>query len=122
MRIFRWTHNHRIHKNKDFIFLREKSKKFYSRHFKILFYGVERDSPPVRLAVVVRKKVGKAVKRNRIRRIVKEFFRLNQFKLPGGDYIVIVRKMPEILKYNSVAEELTEAINVNIKKSDESNR
>jgi len=52
-----------------------------------------------RMSVVVPKKVGKAVKRNRIRRLVREFFRLNKCKLtPSHDYIFLAHKGVEKLK------------------------
>ena len=114
MKRFRWTKEHRINRSKDFQFLKRKSKRFYTEHFGIWFYDQKRDFPPVRLAVVVKKKIGKAVIRNRIRRLVREFFRLHQFELPSGDYVVIVKKAPKVLKYGLIEEELSREIEKNV--------
>ncbi len=46
-----------------------------------------------RIGIIIRKKIGKAVFRNRLRRLVKEVFRLNKEKFPKGyDYVFIVRE------------------------------
>ena len=42
-----------------------------------------------RLGVVVSRKVGNAVQRNRIKRIIKEMFRCNQKEFPRGDCVVV---------------------------------
>ncbi len=111
MKRYGWSREYRISKSRDFQFLKRHSKRLFTEHFEIWFYRQDRKFPPVRLAVVVRKKHGKAVRRNRIRRIVREFFRLNQHDLPPGDYVVIVRKMPFPLRYASVEEELRGVFN-----------
>ncbi|PIE25167.1 MAG: ribonuclease P protein component [Neptuniibacter caesariensis] len=42
--------------------------------------------------VISKKNVRQAVKRNRVRRIIRESFRLNQHSLPAVDIIVLARK------------------------------
>jgi len=50
------------------------------------------DKPWLRLGVVIgKRKVALAVKRNRLRRLVREQFRLEQAKLSGLDWVVLVQ-------------------------------
>ena len=45
-----------------------------------------------RLGITASKKTGNAVKRNRTKRLIREFFRLNKSFLPHGYDIVVVAK------------------------------
>lgn len=46
-------------------------------------------APVRRLGVVVSSHVGNAVQRNRIKRVVREFFRCNKDSFPRGDCVVV---------------------------------
>ncbi|MCX7049811.1 MAG: ribonuclease P protein component [Candidatus Sumerlaeota bacterium] len=48
----------------------------------------------IRLGITVTRKLGNAVTRNRIKRLVKEFVRLRQWEL-SGDFDVVVNGLPE---------------------------
>lgn len=65
-----------------------------------------------RLGIVVGAYVGNAVERNRIKRIFREYFRLNRDKFPNGD-CVIVAKMPATKIGN---EELREELMATLRK------
>ena len=67
----------------------------------------------MRIGTAVSKKIGKAVKRNRVKRILKEFFRLNQHRLDMDVDIVVVPKkhlQPEKLSYARVDRELSPVV------------
>ena len=51
-----------------------------------------------RLGLVVSSKAGKAVQRNLIKRIVKEYFRLHPEQFPFGDVVVIAKPSLNVLK------------------------
>jgi len=67
--------------------------KSVANHQFVLYSYARRQQEGFRLGISVSKKLGNAVVRNRIKRMVKEIIRLNAGKLPGGyDMILIVRK------------------------------
>ena len=64
-----------------------------------------------RLGLSIGKKVGKAVMRNKLRRWVKEYFRLNRHEIPNADIVVIARGLAiELIttgKYSDVEKNLS---------------
>jgi len=57
-------------------------------------YALPRDRGPSRLGVAVGRKVGRAVRRNRIKRLVREVFRRNRDELRRPCDVVVVARAP----------------------------
>ena len=61
----------------------------------------------VKLGLAVSRRVGNAVARNRVKRLVREWFRRNRFGLPPAtDWVVIARKGAAELEAKAIASEL----------------
>ena len=71
---------------------------------------------PRRLGIAISRSVGNAVERNRIRRVVREFFRLNQESFPIADCVVIPGHGSAQLGNNKIRERLGDALDALIKK------
>jgi len=81
----------RIRRKKDFLSLYKKGSRFRGRYFNLVYSPNQLDFS--RVAVVVGKKVGGAVIRNRIKRWMREFFRKNKALLgEPTDLIVVARR------------------------------
>ena len=81
----------RILKRREFTELSKTGRRIQNEHF-IAYFSPGRHNCS-RLGVTVTKKVGPAVKRNRIKRLVREFFRLNRHWLSGKWDINIIAKV-----------------------------
>lgn len=73
----------------------------------IVLYCLEKNSTEIRFGFSIGKKLGKAVVRNRIKRILKEICRLNTgWFRKGCDYIIIPRAGATKKNYLNFKEEL----------------
>ena len=90
--------------------MQNKATKLNSKHFLILI--AKSLKPHNRLGITVTKKVDKrAVKRNKIKRRVRELFRLNQHLLiENFDIIIIARKNAAEIEFKDTAREILGAL------------
>lgn len=86
--------------------MRKGSKKLVSRHW-VLFYSGNQ-SEVARLAITITRRYGNAVARNRLRRLLREMFRLNKTKFSGLDLHFIAKQKPGQLEFSRYKEELHE--------------
>jgi ribonuclease P protein component len=95
----------RVRKRQDYLRIYQQGVRIYSERFTII--TCRNPSGIRRLGMTVSKKAGNAVQRNRIKRLLREFFRLNKFRLPASQDIVIIAKKGILpLTYGDVYREL----------------
>ncbi|MFO7783183.1 MAG: ribonuclease P protein component [Thermodesulfobacteriota bacterium] len=105
MESFSFPKTQRILKRKDFVNLNRLGKRFHTEHFFVKVNPSRLDTS--RLGITASKRTGNAVLRNRIKRLVREFFRLNRSRLPKGvDILVASKKGAAALDYWKVRDEL----------------
>ena len=72
---------------------------------------IELERPLRRLGIIASKKVGNAVQRNRVKRLFREIFRLNQERLPAAcDVLIIVRQACVDCDFTELQERFRDAI------------
>lgn len=101
---FSLKRHEKIKKSADFISVYKRGLKKESLHFKITFLA--NDLPWSRLGITVSRKAGCSVRRNYIKRCVREYFRLHKSRFPGACDIVLTAKPGAgLLKYADMAGE-----------------
>lgn len=107
----RFPRLYRIRKRSEFLALQRKGRRKAAPHFIVITRG--RETPPSRLGITTSRKVGNAPARNRVRRLVREFFRRHRAGLvPARDVVVIARSGAPELGYRDVERELGRALGI----------
>ena len=87
-----------LKKNRDFQKVYSNGRSFANRY--LVMYILENGSSGNRLGISVSKKVGNSVVRHRIKRLIKESYRLNEDSfLSGYDIVVIARVTANKISY-----------------------
>jgi len=95
----------RLVKRRDFQCLSKQSWKVHTEHF-IIICG-KKNSDSRRIGITVSRKVGNAVKRNRTKRMIREFYRLNKPFFLLSDYNFIAKAGVDCMVYPEIVRELT---------------
>ena len=78
-------------KNKDFKRIYNKGK-FLANSYLVLYYLNNKEGIN-KLGITVNKRIGKAVVRNKVRRLIKECYRLREYKIKNGYTIIFVSRI-----------------------------
>jgi ribonuclease P protein component len=100
----RFSKAERLCHRQDFLRAQTQGKRLHTRHFGLVLAPMATASP--RLGLVVTRRLGKAVKRNRVKRLLREFFRRHKTELPAVDLVIMAKKGAAVLGYHQVEEEL----------------
>jgi len=82
---------YRIKKNSDFQTIYKKGKSVANRQFVVYTYN-NKENKHFRLGISVSKKLGNAVTRNKIKRAIRENFKVHKQDIIAKDIIVIARQ------------------------------
>ncbi len=109
MKHYSFLRRERLLNREDFVNLNRLGKRNHTKHFLVIIK--ENEAGRARLGITVTKKTGNAVKRNRVKRLVREFFRLNKHHFSKDcDIVIIGKKDSFLLNYADIKEELSEII------------
>jgi ribonuclease P protein component len=76
----------------------------------LIVYACPNGLPHLRLGLSVSRKVGGAVRRNRLRRLFREAFRLTRHLMPAGLDLVLIPRGPAVPRLASLAEALPKLV------------
>lgn len=100
----------KIRKNTEFRTVYRRGKSFSNSL--LVLYVFNNNSEINRLGVSVSKKVGKSVIRSRVKRLIKESYRHNCFKLKSGyDLVFIARNTSKEKSYSEIEKSLVNLLN-----------
>jgi len=107
---FAFPPEQRLKRPSDFRAVFDRGTKRHTRSFILFRAGGGSDLP--RLGVSVGRKVGGAVARNRIKRLLRESFRLHwrEWELSGADLVVIAKRGADAVGLHEVSREITAAV------------
>lgn len=94
-----------IKKNYEFQRIYKKGRFYVGKYMVLYVLPNKKDSK--RLGIAVSKKIGKSVKRNRLKRLIRENFRLYEdFLQDGNDYLLVARSSEELPGFYDIRKEM----------------
>lgn len=102
---------YRIKRERDFRLVFKKGKSYANRQF-VVYVIDHPDITHFRLGISVSKRLGNAVKRNKIKRRIRSFFRDQQEKLAKKEYVVIARKPVSDMDYRQMEKSLLHVLKI----------
>ena len=91
-----------IKNNRDFLIVYKTGKSFANRYL-VMYLAPAREGTDGRIGISVSKKVGNSVVRHRVKRLIKESYRLNENRFRTGcDIVVVARKEAKGRNYSEI--------------------
>lgn len=103
---------YRIKKNDEFQKVFKKGKSFANRQF-VVYFLKKGDQDHFRIGLSVSKKIGNAVKRNEIKRYLRQsIHELQEWIEQGNDYVIIARKPAADMNFHEVKKSIQHVFKV----------
>jgi ribonuclease P protein component len=100
-----FTKSERIRRRAEYKKIYRSGRRYHSKHFTLIVSL--REEGCSRLGIAANKRIGNAVRRNRIKRVIRELFRKNKlFLRPLRDYVFVAKKGADELTYREVLDEI----------------
>ena len=101
-----------LKKNDDFQNVYKSGKSYGNKY--LIIYTLKNDTDRNRLGISVSKKVGNSIVRHRVKRLIKESYRLHENMFNSGlDIVVIARKESNACDYASIESALLHLMKLN---------
>ncbi|WP_078556401.1 ribonuclease P protein component [Bacillus alkalicellulosilyticus] len=101
---------YRIKKNNEFSFVFNEGKSVANRQF-VLYTAEKKGQEHFRFGLSVSKKVGNAVVRNRVKRVLREVFKeLEPHVKKEFDYVVVARKPAADMEYSEIKKSMVHVL------------
>jgi ribonuclease P protein component len=103
---YRFERSERLKKRREFLLVQGRGKKIHLRD--LLAFVYPRESG-LRLGITASKKVGTAVVRNRVKRRIRELWRLNKHEFSEGyDVVILARKTARDATFQALRSQVEE--------------
>ena len=89
---FKFSRSSRLSRASEFKLVKASGKSWTGRHLVLAILTRETNAAP-RIGIIATKRVGNAVSRNRVRRRIREIFRLNQHRIQRGFWLVTIARL-----------------------------
>ena len=102
----RFPKSARLRRRGEFLRVQDGGRKLHTDNF-LVFVSPQSEPGPTRVGVTASRKLGGAVRRNRVKRLVREAFRRHKLLFPGGlDVVFVAKKNAVEADYDQVVREI----------------
>jgi ribonuclease P protein component len=88
---FKFSRASRLIRASEFRLVKASGKSWTGKHIVLAILNRE-EQAATRIGIITTKRIGNAVCRNRVRRRIREIFRLNQHRLRNGFWVVVIAR------------------------------
>jgi ribonuclease P protein component len=92
---FKFSRSSRLSRASEFSLVKASGRSWSGKHL-VLAVLTQATEKPSRIGIIVTKRLGNAVSRNTLRRRIREIFRLNQYRIQKGFWLVTIARLSSV--------------------------